>query len=157
MKHKLMVPENVMQNLELPFHERVDRLERYMLTMPQLEYPTREFFGEDTYMREIVMSAGSFAVGRIHRFDHLSVMVSGELYMWTEDDDLIHLKGYNPVRAKQGVRRVGYIVQDTTWLTFHKIGEGVGPENVMDYLSTVNYEEYLKYKENEMMVLAAPT
>ena len=147
---KPIFPIRTMQDINIPLSHRIEMLEKYMLQMPQVECPIREFFGDGTYAREVFMPAGTFAIGRIHNFEHLSIMISGELYMWTEDDDLVHLEGYNPVRAKDGVKRIGYVIKDLTWITFHKIGEGVSSENVEDYLSAASYKEYLDFKENSI-------
>jgi len=140
-----------MQNVNLPMEERLEIAEKYLQTFPQKEVPLEESYGYNLYVREIVMPAGSFAIGRVHKYEHLSIMIEGELIMWTEFDDVVHLKGYNKVIAPAGIRRAGMILQDTKWITAHGVDPLMNPEDMVPSLTVSNYAEYTKFKRTEML------
>jgi hypothetical protein len=141
----------ILADKSLSMIERITELEKHILMLPPVDAPVKHYFGEDVYVRETLIPGGTFAIGELHNFDHVSIMISGEIYMWTEFDGLIYLAGYNPVIAKAGIKRAAYIVKDTLWINAHAIGKGVDESNVRDYLTSVSYEEYLKFKDAHMV------
>jgi hypothetical protein len=146
----------VLNDQRLPVIDRIESLEKYLLTLPQAEAPLKEYFGDRVYVRERLFKKGTFITGRVHKYDHVSIMVSGELSMWTAEDGLVNLKGYNAVRAKSGVKRVGFVVEDTLWITAHYLGEGVSSLNAEDALTCMTYREYLDFKNNTLIPYEDP-
>ena len=140
-------------NTSVPMEVRLKELEDYLKTLPQVEIPLKESFGYNLYVREILMPAGSFAIGHMHKYEHLSIMVSGELVMWTEYDGLVHLKGYNKVIAPAGIKRAGYVLQDVVWLTAHGMDSSMNPSDMVPSLIVSDYAEYTKFKEKEMLAI----
>jgi len=142
-----------LNNIQLSMKERIEKLEEYLKTFPQVEVPLEESFGYNLYVREIMMPAGSFVIGAIHKYKHLSIMLDGELVMWTEFDGLIHLKGFNKVLAEPGIKRVGYVLQDTRWLTAHGMDASMEIGDMVPCLTVTTYAEYTKFKNDEMSLI----
>ncbi|MDH5182278.1 MAG: hypothetical protein OEX12_00175 [Gammaproteobacteria bacterium] len=140
-------------NMDVPVKERIESLERYLCTLPQQEAPVEELWGKDVYVRELIIPAGSFVIGRIHKYDHVSIMIEGELLMWTEFDETIHLSGYNKVIAKAGIKRVGYVLQETKWITAHGVTETDNFKNPVEALTVATYGEYSTFKDAEMVCI----
>ncbi len=104
-----------------------------------------EFWGDNTYMRELRIPAGTFAIGACHKFEHASVMISGSLYMWTPQTGTKFLSGYHPTIAKPGIQRVGYFLEDTIWVTSHHIESSVDKSEIVEWLTVKSLDDYKKY------------
>jgi hypothetical protein len=113
-------PEQALANfLGRPTLEQKERLEAAMLRMPQVAIPVRHFFAAGLYAREIVIPAGVTATGKVHREEHVSIMVSGDMTIDTEEG-VRRVSGYNVFIAAPGTKRVGYAHEATVWITVHR-------------------------------------
>jgi hypothetical protein len=139
---------SILDNMSMPLIERIEILETQLKCHQQQETSVTEYFANGVYVREVVVPAGTFAIGGLHKFDHISIMVSGSLSMWTEYDGLQRLSGYNVVNAKAGVKRAGVFLEETKWVTAH-----ANPENrddMLEYLTVPTYKDFKKFKQNEL-------
>lgn len=97
----------------------IDAFEMKAAEMPQVELPVKHTFTPGLYTRQISMPAGTLLTSRIHLFEHPFVIAAGCVSVW--DDET----GWKTFRAPYlgvtlpATRRVLYIHEDTTWLTFH--------------------------------------
>ena len=150
-----LVSPNLMMDKTFPLEHRIAHLERMMLTMPQVEIPIEEYEGDGFYMREMRMPAGTFLLGRVHKYSNMNVMGCGSVYVWTAHDDLVHYEGYNVIEAFQGVQRIMYAVKDTIWTTILRMKKGEPIEDPMDYYTSASYEQYLAFKRDNFDPLEA--
>jgi len=128
---------------DMELTERMEALERYMLQYPQSDgVQVNEYRADSVYCRETIIPAGTFAIGMLHKFEHMSIMLEGELVMWTSKDGLKHLSGYNIAVAPPGMKRAGFILKDTKWLTVHSLPCEEEPK---DFLTASSYKEYLEF------------
>ena len=82
--------------------------------------PLVHWFANGTYAREIHLKADSLVVGKIHRFEHLSIISKGRVTVYTE----YGIETYEaPVSfvSPAGIKRVVYTHEheDAIWTTFH--------------------------------------
>lgn len=70
------------------------------------------------YAREIFLPAGTLLTGKIHNFDHLSVLSAGDVSVMT-DDGIVRIKAPFTWPSKAGTKRLIYVHSDTIWTTFH--------------------------------------
>jgi hypothetical protein len=109
-------------------HERIDRLEAIMRRcLPAVDLPTAHHFFDGLYAREITIPAGTLLTGKIHRTEHLNVVVSGAIVVWSEDNGPRLIEAPCEFVAPAGVRKVGFALEDTVWTTVH-----ANPDNVVD-------------------------
>ncbi len=80
---------------------------------------TAHHFAGDVYGRSVVIPAGTYLVGLPHKDDHLNICV-GDIVVWTEQGKqrFSGPRGHI-LPAKAGVMRVGFALEDTTWLSVH--------------------------------------
>lgn len=97
---------------------QIERLEAHLLDLPQVSIPATHRFAPGLYMREIRIPADTLMTGRVHRFEHVSVMVSGEMTTLV-DGAMKRIAGYQPFIAPAGTKRVGYTHTEVVWLTVH--------------------------------------
>jgi hypothetical protein len=101
-----------------PTRLQIEHLESHLIGLPQTEIPATHRFAPGLYMREIRVPAGTLMTGRVHRFEHVSVMVSGAMTTLV-DGEMKRIEGYHPFIAPAGTKRVGYTHTEVVWLTVH--------------------------------------
>ncbi len=102
-----------------PSREDVERFEAHLLRFPQREIGLVHWIAAGQYFRQITIPADTFATGAVHRTDHVSVMVSGDMTVLT-DVGMQRVAGYRAWVGRAGSKRVGYAHEDTIWLTVHR-------------------------------------
>lgn len=115
-------------------------LESKMKEYPQLDIPIDHHFHAGMYARELTIKAGTLLTGRIHKFDHFDIMLSGDITVSTDDGQVKRLTGLNIMQGKAGKKRAGYAHADTHWITFHSTNERHQDE-MLDYLTCETFEE----------------
>ena len=132
------------QDKPLSARESVQHYEDLLLSQPQFDIPVSHFFGDGVYVRKITLPKGVCATGRIHKYDHISIVVSGDMTVWSEDSGVRRIKGHSVVEVKAGMKRAGIAHEDTVWLTAHKM-DRLNPLEIIDFLTVASYEEYDEY------------
>jgi len=75
-------------------------------------------FAPGMYMRELIVPAGMLIVGKIHRYDHFLMVMSGRALVISEFGNQVVTAGHISV-SKAGVKRVVYGLEDTRFITLH--------------------------------------
>lgn len=124
----------LMEAAKTPSREQIDTLEAGLLQMPQIDIPVQHRFAEQEglYAREIVIPKGALMTGRVHKHQHVSVMVRGDMTVLTEAG-MQRVKGYHCWICEPGTKRVGYAHEETVWLTVHHT-EHMTPGGIEDVL-----------------------
>jgi len=100
---------------EIVSREGVERLEQFVLQMPQVDLKTEHLVSGGIYARTIHIPAGTVLTGATHKKDHLNVVI-GDITV-TTDDGMQRLTGHHVLPAKAGTKRAGYAHSNTTWTT----------------------------------------
>ena len=66
-----------MQSAEL--QDFIFRVEEELLKYPQTEVPINDYFGHDTYGREMIAPAGVYLTGAVHNYEVLNILLEGEV------------------------------------------------------------------------------
>ena len=98
-------------------------LEQAMMQEKQVEIPPVELVHGGVYARAVTVPEGTLLTGQIYKFDHIEVMCSGTLVVTTDDGASKVLKGFNLMPAISGKKRAAYAIEETTWITFHSVGD----------------------------------
>lgn len=104
---------------KIPTIEQIDKLQREMANMPQVEFKTDHYFSEGMYCRKVFRPAGTLIVGKVHKKDHFFMCVAGEIIAWTENG-MKNLVAGDIIESKQGTKRVTYALTDAIGITVHK-------------------------------------
>lgn len=104
--------------------KQIEKLEATMMAMPEhhIDIPTSHHFAPGLYAREIKIPAGATIAGKIHRTEHLNLLLSGTLEVVTENGVEV-LTGPRWIVSKPGTKRVGHAHTDAIWVTFHPTEE----------------------------------
>lgn len=134
------VIENVCDLDKTSMRENIFALEEMMKDQEQVEIPVNHFFHAGMYCREIVIPKDTIITGRIHKFDHFDIMLSGEVVVTTDDGEPKTLTGFNIMPGKAGKKRAGYTIKETHWITVH-CAEERDPDEMVDFLTVGSFEE----------------
>ena len=83
------------------------------------ELPLEHFICNKTYTRQITLPKDMLLTGKVHNFDHVSILSKGDVSVMTPD-------GVNRIKApatwisKAGTKRLIYVHEDTIWATIHQ-------------------------------------
>jgi len=82
------------------------------------EFPLEHFICNKTYTRQITLPKDMLLTGKVHNFDHVSILSKGDVSVMTPD-------GVNRIKApatwisKAGTKRLIYVHEETIWSTIH--------------------------------------
>lgn len=99
--------------------ERIEQLEELMLDCQQVDIPVTSLFTNGMYAREITIPKGTLLTGRVHLFDYVDIMLSGDISIATAEGAK-RFSGANVFQGVAGRKRAGYAHEDTRWVTVHK-------------------------------------
>lgn len=119
---------------------KINALELAMLQEEQVPIDVNHRFNGGIYAREITIPKGTLLTGRIHKFDHFDIMLSGDISVSTDTGEVKRLTGLNIMEGKAGKKRAGYAHEDTHWITFH-CAEERNPEEMYEFLTCGSFEE----------------
>lgn len=83
------------------------------------ELPLEHFICNNTYTRQITLPKDTLVTGKVHNFDHTSILSKGEVSVLTPD-------GFTRVKApatwisKAGTKRLIYVHEEAIWSTIHQ-------------------------------------
>lgn len=123
---------------------KIEALEQVMLTKDQVDIPVSHRFSGGMYSREITIPKGTLLTGRIHKFDHFDIMLSGDITVSTDNGEVKRVTGLNIMEGKAGKKRAGYAHEDTHWITFHSAEER-DPEEMYNFLTCRTFQEFEQF------------
>lgn len=109
--------------------EQVEHFEALMLIHPDaapVDIPVEHRFATGLYAREITIPAGTLMTGKVHKADHVSIILSGEMNVLTETG-MRHVVGPEVYISPAGTKRIGIALTDVRWITVH-----VNPDDSRD-------------------------
>ncbi len=101
-----------------PTRVRIERLEEHLVQHPQVEIPAVHRFAAGMYCREITIPADTLMTGKVHRAEHVSIMLSGDMTVLTEEG-MRRVQGPQVFISPAGTKRVGYAHSEVRWVTVH--------------------------------------
>jgi quercetin dioxygenase-like cupin family protein len=103
----------------VPTHAQIKRLEQAIADhLPPVEMAVVHHFAPGLYGRELHIPAGTVLTGKIHKEGHLSLLLAGEITVWTEQG-MKRLQAPQVLNTTPGTKRVGYAHTDTVWVCVH--------------------------------------
>lgn len=108
--------------------------------------PVKNWLAPGVYCREIHLPADSVVVGRIHRFEHMSILSKGRVTVVTEFGEEEYTAPASFI-SPAGTKRVVLSHEDTIWTTIHP-----NPDNETNIESLENRYTAMEYAELGMIV-----
>ena len=123
--------------------DRALRLERAMLSMPQVDCPIRHHFAPGIYAREISIPAGTVVVGVVHKTDNLIIVSMGRLRIVT-DEGTEEVCAGDTITCKAGTKNAVLALENSRWTNLLP-----NPNNITDTAQLV--ELFTFAKETELL------
>lgn len=127
---------------------KIENLELEMLKHEQVDCPLEHHFAPGLYARQIVIPAGTLVTGKIHLHDDISVLLSGEIDVLTQDG-FKRMVGPCTFVSKAGVKKLGYAHTDVVWTTIHHNPNDVTDIEQLEAVLVTNEREDAFLIENQ--------
>jgi len=97
--------------------QKVDRLESFLMALPQVVCRVRHHFAPGMYAREMTIPAGTVVTGAVHKTDNLIVVSMGRLQIVTPDGTK-EVKAGDTLLCKAGMKNAVVALEDSRWTNF---------------------------------------
>jgi hypothetical protein len=102
--------------------EKLQRLQDAMFDAAKIygaaDCPTLHYFAHGVYGREMQIPKDVCAIGKIHKFSQITVVLKGEMLM-RDEGGVRTLKAGDRFVTPAGVKRAVYAKEDSSLITFH--------------------------------------
>ena len=102
--------------------------------------PVKHHFAPGVYSREMLIPKGKIIVSKIHRHEHHSFLMKGEITVVSEYGGIQRLKAPMVILSKPGAKRIGFAHEDTIWVTVHPTKE-TDLKKIEEEVIAKSYEE----------------
>lgn len=125
--------------LEKNIGDKMDEIEAKIVSNGELlSTPLIHRFTDGLYTREVTLLKGTLTTTKTHKVQHQFFLFSGEVYVWNNDGDAIHLQAPYIGITEANTRRLIYAIEDCIWATCHP-----NPENkLVDEIESIIFENY---------------
>jgi hypothetical protein len=136
--------------LPLPeFRAKMAAWEAFAQTLPQVPVPLTQYFSHGVYLRQVNMPAGTIITGCIHKYSCVSIVLSGEAQVVT-DEGRQRVVGPCVFVSPAGVKRALVIITDCVWLTAHPyVGPELDGDTMRDLFMVQTYEQLEKFQREQ--------
>lgn len=83
------------------------------------EQDVRHYHGDGVYVRELVIPARRLCIGMIHKYRHVSIMLTGKMMMWTSERGAFLAEAPFISVTPAGCKRAGYALSEVRFVTAH--------------------------------------
>ena len=109
---------------------------------PEMEetFPLQHHLKDGLYTREVFMPKGALVVSFIHKQNHPSFFMSGEMSILLDTGEVKRIKAPMKVMTEVGTQRVAYMHEDCTWVCVYKT-DAATIEEAEKEVYTTDYRE----------------
>ena len=83
-----------------------------------IDVPVENHFAPGVYMRQMNAKAGTLVVSKMHRTEHMNILLTGSLTVATENGIEL-MRAPAVLKSMPGTKRIGYFHEDSSWITVH--------------------------------------
>lgn len=83
------------------------------------ELPLEHFICNKTYTRQITLPKDTLLTGKVHNFDHTSILSKGDVSVMTPEG-ITRIKAPATWISKAGTKRLIYVHEEAIWATIHQ-------------------------------------
>jgi hypothetical protein len=128
---------------------KIDDAAQYMMTLPQANCPVIHRFGPGLYIREVLIPAGSYAIGHYQKFDHFNVLLKGRVTMLNDDGSAVELVAPMAFTGRPG-RKIGYVHEDMVWQNIYSTTET--DVETLESMLLDKSKEFVSFSESKMSI-----
>lgn len=121
-----LTPSNIYPIIKKsPTSQDIRAFQEILFSFPQIDLDVRNHHSEGQYVREMRIPKGAYVIGKEHKTRHLNILTTGHMIVWSVHGRLDLSAANGPViyESPAGVKKVGYALEDSVWLTLHPTDE----------------------------------
>lgn len=99
---------------------KVDETIKHHTEEMEANFPVTHHIENGMYTRELFMPKGALVVSFIHKQNHPSFFLEGEMSLLMDTGEVKRVKGPMVVQTEVGTQRVAYIHEDTRWACVYR-------------------------------------
>jgi len=115
--------KQIFTTMNNPSKASISELEAVLATYPTIQPHVDHVFAKGAYMRCISMAKGTIITSKIHKTEHISVVVTGDVSISKADGTQIRVKAPHVFVTQPNTKRAIIVHEDTVWMTFHPTNE----------------------------------
>lgn len=139
--------------MQTPAQKQVDVLLNGMSKLPQVDCPLIHRFTPGMYTREIFMPKGTLIVSKIHKTEHPYVITKGVVSVWIEGVGVQLFKAPYVGVTKPGTRRILFIHENCSWMTFHATNHKTPKDAETDIIYNPEKDEQIEIQSEVLKQL----
>ena len=113
-----LTPREIAPVPHTPSLAQIQRFQDHLAQFPQIPNEPKHHFAEGMYGRELPIQADAFVVGKIHRHEHITILLSGSATINT-DKGMERITGPHIWVSPPGAKRALYTHTDCVFFTVH--------------------------------------
>jgi len=121
------------------FRTSVMSLQSQLLELPQTECPLVHRFANGVYAREVTIPADTIVIGKIHKHEHLNILLKGEITVVTETGTM-RLSAPCTFVSPAGTKRAAITHSEVIWTNVIAT-ESTDPEEIEREMISEDYDE----------------
>jgi hypothetical protein len=127
---------------ELGFIENsiIDLERNLKANFEQYDLPLEHFFLPGVYVRALHIPCGVVLTGKIHNHECINIVAKGRLAVASVEGEKILVAG-DIFKSEPGVKRAGFALEDTLYVTIHRT-DTVVIDELEDELVSESYDDY---------------
>ena len=133
---------------QLTVRDQVTLIEDEMRKHPRVEIPMRHYFSPGVYAREITIPAGTLLTGRIHKYEQLNILSSGEISVLTEEG-MKRVKAPFTIVSPAGTKRIAFAHTECVWTTILGTHE-TDPDKIEQIFTVATEREFLAFSQQKI-------
>lgn len=138
--------------MQTPAQIKLTAVQKEMEKLPQIDCPLIHRFTPKLYIREIFMPKGTLIISKIHKTEHPFVVTKGVVSVWIEGVGIQKITAPYTGITLPGTRRVLYIHEDCSWITFHPTDKTT-PEEVVEEVTYNQDNDFIDISPETMKQL----
>jgi hypothetical protein len=132
---------------QVPGELRLIDIETEMLKRDQVEIPLHHHFSGGVYIRQIDIPAGTYIMGKRHRFETCNILLKGTLLVYIDDGKPpVPMTGPAIFTTPPGAKKFAYCTEDAVFLNVIPTKETDVEEIERQFI--IPEQEYLASKED---------
>jgi len=129
------------------FKRNILAFENELMQYEQLKIEPEHIFLPGLYCRTLKMPKGAILTSRFHKYENITMVTEGSAIV-SMVDGVQRIDAPHKMISPAGAKRALYIIEDSTWTTFHPIPLHITTvEEVEKYLTVDSFEEIEKFLE----------
>lgn len=109
------IDHGVTRDQLMELHKTVEAMPENLGENP---YPLEHYFAKGLYGRKLTIPQGHLVVGKIHKYSHLVIFLTGDVMVVSEESRQ-RVKAPAVFNSPEGAKRAFYAYEDTTFMTVH--------------------------------------